>query len=63
MFELFVLGTSQSDTSGSDIGLAMVRLLMRRMGGDVRVAPTPGGGADFQLVLERMTLRSSDPPP
>nr|WP_259736284.1 HAMP domain-containing sensor histidine kinase [Synechococcus sp. CS-1329] len=62
IFERFVRGTSQADTSGSGIGLAMVRLLMRRMGGDVRVASAPGGGADFQLVLERVGLRSSIPP-
>ncbi|MCP9820366.1 HAMP domain-containing histidine kinase [Synechococcus sp. Cruz-9H2] len=51
IFERFARGTLQSSVSGSGIGLSMVRLLMERMGGGVRVADTPGGGADFQLLL------------
>ncbi len=64
IFERFVRGSSEvsASASGSGIGLAMVRLLMRRMGGDVRVESTPGRGADFQLVLERAELSSSVPP-
>jgi signal transduction histidine kinase len=49
IFERFARGSSQS--SGSGLGLAMVRLLMERMGGGVRVREAPGGGADFQLLL------------
>jgi signal transduction histidine kinase len=49
IFERFARASSQS--SGSGLGLAMVRLLMERMGGGVRVREAPGGGADFQLLL------------
>jgi signal transduction histidine kinase len=53
IFALFQRGMAapQASVSGSGIGLAMVRLLMERMGGSVRVADAPGGGADFQLLL------------
>jgi signal transduction histidine kinase len=51
IFARFARGASQSSVSGSGIGLSMVRLLMEKMGGGVRVADTPGGGADFQLLL------------
>lgn len=61
IFERFVRGSSEANASGSGIGLAMVRLLMRRMGGEVRVEAAPGGGADFQLVLERVQLSTSAP--
>lgn len=53
IFERFV--RSSAAASGSGIGLAMVRLLMERMGGQVRVSDAPGGGAEFWLVLERVT--------
>ncbi len=59
IFEHFVRGSSEANASGSGIGLAMVRLLMRRMGGEVRLVDAPGGGADFQLVLERVQFSSS----
>ncbi|CAK6692303.1 Adaptive-response sensory-kinase SasA [Synechococcus sp. CBW1107] len=62
IFERFVRGSSEASASGSGIGLAMVRLLMQRMGGEVRVESPPGGGADFQLVLERVQLSPSAPP-
>jgi signal transduction histidine kinase len=63
IFERFVRGSSEASASGSGIGLAMVRLLMRRMGGEVRMEEAPGGGADFQLVLERVQLSPSRPLP
>jgi len=53
IFALFQRGTTapQVSVSGSGIGLAMVRVLMERMGGSAQVADAPCGGADFQLVL------------
>jgi signal transduction histidine kinase len=57
IFERFVRGSGVTDRtdcgvgSGSGIGLSVVKLLMERMGGRVRVADAPGGGADFQLLL------------
>ncbi|MCU0530441.1 MAG: ATP-binding protein, partial [Cyanobium sp. Prado107] len=53
IFRLFRRGSAAplASVSGSGIGLAMVRLLMDRMGGSVQVADAPGGGADFQLLL------------
>ncbi|MGB5134633.1 MAG: HAMP domain-containing sensor histidine kinase [Prochlorococcaceae cyanobacterium] len=53
IFELFRRGTAAplASVSGSGIGLAMVRLLMERMGGTAQVADAPGGGADFQLLF------------
>lgn len=56
IFELFDRGIQASvgvaaTVSGSGIGLAMVRLLISRMGGSVSVSDAPGGGADFQLQV------------
>jgi signal transduction histidine kinase len=53
VFELFRRGSAAplAAVSGSGIGLALVRLLMERMGGTAQVADAPGGGADFQLQL------------
>ena len=54
IFERFVRGSAAaiSNTRGSGIGLAMVKLLMEAMGGRVVVCDAPGGGADFQLHLQ-----------
>ncbi|MBV2351513.1 HAMP domain-containing histidine kinase [Synechococcus sp. HK05] len=51
IFGRFVRGSGSADTSGHGIGLAVVKTLMERMGGSVRVGDAPGGGADFQLCL------------
>jgi two-component system OmpR family sensor kinase len=54
IFRRFVRGSaaaSAPDLRGSGLGLALVRLLMQAMGGDVAVAEREGGGADFQLQL------------
>ena len=59
IFGRFVRGSSSGDTTGHGIGLAVVKTLMERMGGSVRVAEASGGGADFQLRLPSLPL----PPP
>jgi signal transduction histidine kinase len=54
IFRRFVRGTAAAlapEHRGSGLGLALVRLLMQAMGGDVAVADREGGGADFQLLL------------
>jgi len=54
IFRRFVRGTAAAlapEHRGSGLGLALVRLLMQAMGGDVAVADREGGGADFQLRL------------
>ncbi len=57
IFERFVRGSAaeHSERRGSGIGLSVVKLLMEAMGGSVRVADAPGGGADFQLWLPAAT--------
>ena len=62
IFGRFVRGRSAAatDTRGSGLGLALVRLLMEAMGGTAAVADHAGGGADFQL---RLPLSPSPPPP
>ena len=54
IFERFVRGSAAAlapEHRGSGLGLALVRLLMQAMGGEVAVADRVGGGADFQLRL------------
>ncbi len=51
IFERFARGAAASERAGSGIGLAVVLLLLQRMGGTARVQAPLGGGADFQLVL------------
>jgi signal transduction histidine kinase len=54
IFDRFVRGSAAALTPahrGSGLGLALVRLLMQAMGGEVAVAEREGGGADFQLRL------------
>ena len=40
-----------NDVKGTGIGLAIVKLLMKRMGGDVRVLDSSDPGTCFQLSL------------
>jgi signal transduction histidine kinase len=75
IFERFVRGSAgqASDTRGSGIGLAVVKLLIEAMGGGVQVREPPGGGAEFQLRLPqlrpplippvRTTVRTAAVPP
>jgi signal transduction histidine kinase len=51
IFGRFVRGSSAKAVRGSGIGLALVALLMKAMGGSVDVVDVPGGGADFRLHL------------
>jgi hypothetical protein len=51
IFERFRRGSQATDVVGSGIGLAVVKALMRAMGGDVDVVDGPTSGADFRLHL------------
>jgi signal transduction histidine kinase len=69
IFDRFVRGSAAVGTRGSGIGLAVVQLLMRAMGGDVAIGEVVGGGADFQLLLpahagsSQQRLRDAADPP
>ncbi len=56
IFELF-RRSGEQDTSGEGIGLAYVRNLARRLGGDVAVTSVLGEGSTFTVVLPE-TLRA-----
>ncbi|MGI9018067.1 MAG: ATP-binding protein [Euzebya sp.] len=50
LFQRFTTGdASRTGRSGSGLGLAIARGHARRMGGDLRVWPRPGGGLVFEL--------------
>ena len=53
VFERFARGTAgrNGTAPGTGLGLAMVRTLARRWGGDATVAARPGGGACVALTL------------
>ncbi|KEF41350.1 MAG: hypothetical protein ER33_11935 [Cyanobium sp. CACIAM 14] len=51
IFERFGRGRNVGSVPGSGVGLAVVRAMMEAMGGSVKVADAPEGGADFQLRL------------
>jgi signal transduction histidine kinase len=55
VLERFTRGSAAVDTQGTGLGLALVDQLVRAMGGDVRIAEAPGGGADLQLRFNRLT--------
>jgi signal transduction histidine kinase len=53
-------GTREGD-GGAGLGLALVRQIARRHGGDARCLPNDGGGACFVATLARQAPRSSAP--
>lgn len=54
------LFTTKKGTRGTGLGLSLVRRLIDRHGGNVRVASTPGTGTTFTVLLP---LASPDPAP
>jgi PAS domain S-box-containing protein len=50
-FEPFRRATARPGVPGVGIGLAVVKTLMTRMGGEVTVRSTPGVGSEFELWL------------
>jgi signal transduction histidine kinase len=61
IFDRFVRGSGSGEVSGHGIGLAVVKTLMERMGGQALVADAPGGGADFQLRLPAVMSTPIEP--
>ncbi|MET1029204.1 MAG: ATP-binding protein, partial [Dongiaceae bacterium] len=57
IFELFRRSGPQ-DRPGEGIGLAYVRTLVRRLGGEITVASTLGRGTTFQLTVPRVVNSS-----
>jgi len=53
IFEQFQRGRNTSQQAGSGIGLAVVRALVKRMGGRVWVENAAEGGAIFVIELPR----------
>ena len=51
VFDLFTRLNPRSDHSGSGIGLAIVRKIVRQHGGDIKVESQQGGGARFTFTL------------
>jgi signal transduction histidine kinase len=51
---LFTLGKrGRTEAPGSGIGLALVRLILERVGGQVEAGDAPGGGARFTVTIPR----------
>nr|WP_255613809.1 HAMP domain-containing sensor histidine kinase [Synechococcus sp. MU1617] len=58
VLERFVRGSTSIGTRGSGIGLAIVKLLMQAMQGELLIGDAPEGGADLQLRFKILA-----PPP
>jgi len=59
IFELFRRSGAQN-VAGEGIGLAHVRALVRRLGGDITVASKLGRGSEFRVTLPRVYVRRND---
>ena len=53
IFERFERGVSSRQYGGLGLGLYIVRSIVERLGGEVGVEPTAGGGATFHVELPR----------
>jgi signal transduction histidine kinase len=51
VFALRVRGSSAGTRPGTGIGLAIVKMIVQRAGGNIRVTESPMGGARFELAL------------
>lgn len=51
LFKLFSQVNRSEADEGSGAGLAKARRIVERLGGEIRVEPTPGGGALFSFSL------------
>jgi two-component system sensor histidine kinase MprB len=53
IFERFSRGRAHQAVAGSGLGLSIARNIARSHGGEIRLEPTPGGGATFVVTLPR----------
>ncbi|MGB0165756.1 MAG: GAF domain-containing sensor histidine kinase [Luteibaculum sp.] len=55
MFELFVVGSQQSNdgTKGNGIGLATVARVVKMLGGEINIDAIPGKGTNFYFTIEK----------
>lgn len=51
VFEPFWRADASRSTRGSGLGLTLARRITHALGGDIRVAESPGGGSSFAVVL------------
>ena len=54
--------TTRTDGSGTGLGLAVVRNVVRQLRGAVRVQSAPGQGACFEILLPRAEGPAAEPP-
>ncbi len=62
IFDRFSSGAGAERSSGTGLGLALVRAVARAHGGDVRVRSTAGEGSEFELVLPVPGATPGGPP-
>jgi signal transduction histidine kinase len=51
IFNIFERGGARPDSTGSGVGLAIVKKAAERLGGSVRVNSAPGLGSEFIVTL------------
>ncbi len=59
VFEPFKRLSTDSSYPGAGLGLALVRRISRRLGGEVAIATSPLGGARFTMKLPKQTTQKS----
>ncbi|HEY0835510.1 MAG TPA: ATP-binding protein [Azospirillum sp.] len=62
IFEVFQRLHSRADHPGTGMGLAIVRKMVHRLGGHVRVTSTPGVGSTFSIHLPDRAVPAGSPP-
>jgi len=63
VFDAFVRAESSAGKTGSGIGLAVVRGVVRKHGGVVRMIESPAGGARVEVQLPALRMMTVDAQP